>query len=255
MKIDLSGKVALVTGSSGGIGAAIALQLAQYGAKVAVNGLRNMEQAESVAASIRNAGGEAAAFCADVTDTAAIGAMITGIEARLGGPVELLINNAGHLVERSSITDMSEELYQKIMDVNLKSAVFVSKAVIPGMKSAGGGRILNLTSLAAHNGGGPGAAIYAASKAAVIALTKGMAKELAPFGITVNALSPGFIGQTAFHATFTPEEARISTVRSIPLGREGNPDDVAGAALYLCSELASFITGETIEINGGMFMR
>ncbi|MBT2292797.1 glucose 1-dehydrogenase [Paenibacillus albidus] len=255
MKIDLSGKVALVTGSSGGIGARVALQLAQYGAKVAVNGLRNMEQAESVAASIRNAGGEAAAFCADVTDTAAIGAMITAIEARLGGPVELLINNAGHLVERSSIADMSEELYQKIMDVNLKSAVFVSKAVIPGMKSAGGGRILNLTSLAAHNGGGPGAAIYAASKAAVIALTKGMAKELAPFGITVNALSPGFIGQTAFHATFTPEEARISTVRSIPLGREGNPDDVAGAALYLCSELASFITGETIEINGGMFMR
>lgn len=255
MNINLHNKIALVTGSSGGIGAAIAAGLVRCGARVAVNGLHNMERAEEVVAAIRASGGEAAAFRADVTDTAAIGSMVADITSHFGGPIELLVNNAGHLVQRSPIETMNEELYSRIMDVNLKSAVFVSKAVIPGMKAAGGGRIINLTSVAAHNGGGPGAAIYAASKAAVIALTKGLAKELAPAAITVNALSPGFIGQTAFHATFTSEEGRASAVSTIPLGREGNPDDVAGAALYLCSELGSFITGETIEINGGMFMR
>ncbi|SEB03486.1 SDR family NAD(P)-dependent oxidoreductase [Paenibacillus sp. 276b] len=255
MNINLQNKIALVTGSSGGIGAAIAGALARCGAKVAVNGLHNMDRAEEVVTAIRDAGGEAAAFQADVTDTNAIESMVGEITLRFGGPIDLLINNAGHLVERSPIETMSEELYSRIMDVNLKSAVFVSKAVIPGMKAAGGGRIINLTSVAAHNGGGPGAAIYAASKAAVIALTKGLAKELSPGGITVNALSPGFIGQTAFHATFTSAEGRSSAVSSIPLGREGTPDDVAGAALYLCSELGSFITGETIEINGGMYMR
>ncbi|MEO2205287.1 glucose 1-dehydrogenase [Paenibacillus pabuli] len=255
MNINLQNKIALVTGSSGGIGAAIAGGLAGCGAKVAVNGLHNMERAEEVVASIRAAGGEAEAFRADVTNTKEIESMIGDITYRFGGPVELLVNNAGHLVQRSPIEMMSEELYGRIMDVNLKSAVFVSKAVIPGMKAIGRGRIINLTSVAAHNGGGPGAAIYAASKAGIIALTKGLAKELAAAGVTVNALSPGFIGQTAFHATFTSEGGRSSAISSIPLGREGNPDDVAGAALYLCSDLGSFITGETIEINGGMFMR
>lgn len=154
MNINLQNKIALVTGSSGGIGAAIAGSLARCGAKVAVNGLHNMERAEEVVAAIRNAGGEAAAFQADVTDMDAIESMVGDITLRFGGPIDLLINNAGHLVERSPIETMSEELYSRIMDVNLKSAVFVSKAVIPGMKAAGGGRIINLTSVAAHNGVG-----------------------------------------------------------------------------------------------------
>lgn len=255
MNITLQDKIALVTGSSGGIGAAAARMLGACGAKVAVNGLNNMEQAEAVAADIRQAGGEAAAFRADVTNVDEIRGMIRDIEERFGAAVDVLVNNAGHLVERSPIADMSEDLYARIMDVNLKSAVFVSQAVIPGMKGKGGGRIINMTSVAAHNGGGPGASIYAASKAAVIAFTKGLAKELAPDGVTVNAISPGFIGQTAFHATFTSEEARAASIRSIPLGREGVPDDVAKAVLYLASELGDFVTGETVEINGGMFMR
>ncbi|KKO55209.1 SDR family NAD(P)-dependent oxidoreductase [Paenibacillus sp. DMB20] len=255
MNITLQDKIALVTGSSGGIGAAAARMLGACGAKVAVNGLNHMEQAEAVVADIRRAGGEAAAFRADVTRVDEIRGMIRAIEERFGAAVDVLVNNAGHLVERSPIADMSEDLYARIMDVNLKSAVFVSQVVIPGMKGKGGGRIINMTSVAAHNGGGPGASIYAASKAAVIAFTKGLAKELAPDGVTVNAISPGFIGQTAFHATFTSEEARAASIRSIPLGREGAPDDVAKAVLYLASELGDFVTGETIEINGGMFMR
>ncbi|MFS0726219.1 SDR family NAD(P)-dependent oxidoreductase [Paenibacillus sp. 1P07SE] len=255
MHIDLTGKTALVTGASGGIGRAVARMLAASGAKVAVNYLNNKEGAEAAAAEITAAGGAAAVFRADVTDIGQIAGLIGEVEQTWGEPVGLLVNNAGHLVERLANSEMTESLYTRVLDVNLKSTVFVSQAVIPGMKAAGGGRIINLTSVAAHNGGGPGATIYAASKAAVIAYTKGLAKELAGSGILVNALSPGFIGQTAFHATFTPEAARKATVAGIPLGREGTPDDVAGAALYLCSDLSAYLTGETIEINGGMFMR
>ncbi|WP_020619089.1 SDR family NAD(P)-dependent oxidoreductase [Paenibacillus daejeonensis] len=255
MAIDLKGNIALVTGASGGIGRAVARMLAASGAQVAVNYLNNQEGAEATVADIAADGGTAKAFQADVTDIGQIESLVQAVEDTWGAPVSLLVNNAGHLVERLANEEMSESLYTRVLDVNLKSTVFVSKAVIPGMKAAGGGRIVNLTSVAAHNGGGPGASIYAASKAAVIAYTKGLAKELAGSGILVNALSPGFIGQTAFHATFTPDAARKATVAGIPLGREGTPEDVAGAALYLCSDLSSYVTGETIEINGGMFMR
>ncbi|GIP37237.1 3-oxoacyl-ACP reductase [Paenibacillus sp. J31TS4] len=255
MKIDLTGSLALVTGSSGGIGRGIALMLAESGARVAVNCLSSVEQGQEVVRSIREAGGEAELFQADVTDMEQIEAMLTAIRRRFGAPVDLLVNNAGHLIRRSPVAELSEDLYTRILDVNLKSAVFVSQAVIPGMREAGRGRIVNMTSVAAHNGGGPGAALYAASKAAVIGFTKGLAKELAADGVTVNAVSPGFIGQTAFHATFTTDEARQATVKGIPLGREGTPEDVAGAVLYLLSPQAGYLTGETIEVNGGMFMR
>lgn len=255
MHINLSGNIALVTGSSGGIGRAVALRLARSGAKVALNYLNSKEAAEEAVAEIRSFGGEAYAFQADVTHVEQAEALVADVEKAFGGPVTILVNNAGHLVERLANAEMTEELYYKVMDVNMKSTVFVSKAVIPGMKAAGQGRIVNMTSVAAHNGGGPGASIYAASKAAVLSFTKGLAKELAASGINVNAVSPGFIGQTAFHATFTPDDARIATIKGIPLGREGTPDDVAGSVLFLVSELSSYLTGETIEINGGMFMR
>ncbi|WP_010276779.1 SDR family NAD(P)-dependent oxidoreductase [Paenibacillus senegalensis] len=255
MTLQLTGQQALVTGASGGIGRGVAIRLAASGAKVAVNYLSNREGAEETVALIQAAGGEAAAFQADVTNVQAVRQMLADVKQTLGGEIDILVNNAGHLVRRMLVEEMSEEHYAQVMDVNLKSAVFVSQAVIPGMKARGGGRIVNVTSVAAHNGGGPGASIYAASKAAVIGFTKALAKELAGSAITVNAVSPGFIGQTAFHDTFTPEAARKAAVQGIPLGREGTPDDVAGSVLFLVSELASYLTGETIEINGGMFMR
>ncbi|MDF2836420.1 MAG: short-chain dehydrogenase/reductase [Paenibacillus sp.] len=255
MKIDLTGKIALVTGASGGIGRGVATELGRHGAKVAVNYLNSGQGAAETVADIEALGGMARAFRADVTDIGAIDRMIAEIEEAFGGTVDILVNNAGHLVQRLANAEMTEELYAKVMDVNMKSAVFVSKAVLKGMKASGGGRIVNMTSIAAHNGGGPGASIYAASKAAVMAYTKGLAKEVAGDGILVNAISPGFIGGTAFHATFTPDAARQATVQGIPLRREGTPGDVAGAALYLVSELSAYVTGETIEINGGMFMR
>ncbi|TVY06743.1 SDR family NAD(P)-dependent oxidoreductase [Paenibacillus cremeus] len=255
MKLDLTGKIALVTGSNAGIGRAIAIALAANGAKVGVNCLRNVAQGEETVAAIRAAGGEAVLVQADVTNAAEIDRLVLEVEQAFGGSVDILVNNAGHLVQRLANSEMTEELYNQIMDVNLKSTVFMCKRVIPGMKAKGAGRIINMSSVAAHNGGGPGSSIYAASKAAVSAYSKGLAKELASGGITVNLVSPGFIGNTMFHATFTSDDARKATINGIPLQREGTPEDVAGAVLYLASDLAAYLTGETIEINGGMMMR
>jgi 3-oxoacyl-[acyl-carrier protein] reductase len=254
MQFELNGRTALVTGASGGIGQAIAIELAANGAKVAVNYLSNRKGAEETVRTIRDQGGEAIMVQADVTDLEQIAALATEVEDKLGS-VDILINNAGHLVERRKIEDMTLDLWRKIMDVNVTSAAFMSKAVIPGMKEKGSGIIINLSSVAAHDGGGPGAVPYATTKGAIITFTKGLAKELAPFGIRVNALSPGFIDQTKFHATFNTEEGRKATVAKIPLGRGGVPQDISGAVLFLTSPYASYITGETIEINGGMFMK
>lgn len=253
MHIDLTGKIALVTGSNAGLGRQIAETLAASGAKVAINYLYG-DPVEAVEA-IQQAGGEAHAFKADATNPAELDQMVKEIEAHFGGTVDILVNNAGGMIKRVPNAEMDEEHYNKVMDVNFKSCVFACKAVAAGMIAKKAGKIINVASLAAHDGGGPGASIYAASKAAVWSYTKGLAKELAPHGINVNAISPGFIGQTAFHATFTADAARQATIAKIPLGREGAPQDVGRVTLFLASELADYLTGETIEINGGLFMR
>lgn len=253
MKIDLTGKIALVTGSNAGLGLQIAKTLAASGAKVAINYLYG--NAEEAVESIQAAGGEAHAFQADATNPAQLEQMVQEIEAYFGGTVDILVNNAGGMIKRVPNAEMDEEHYTKVMDVNFKSCVFACKAVAAGMIAKKSGKIVNVASLAAHDGGGPGASIYAASKAAVWSYTKGLSKELAAHGINVNAISPGFIGQTAFHATFTADAARQATVAKIPLGREGAPQDVGNVTLFLVSELADYLTGETIEINGGLFMR
>jgi len=255
MKLDLSGKLALVTGSNAGIGRGIALALAACGADVAVTYMNNSQQGEETSREIREMGVRSRAFQLDATDLASIARLAEGIQETFGQPVDILVNNAGHLIGRVPNLEMTEEHYYKVMDVNLKSTVFMCQAFGKGMAAQGSGCIINLTSVAAHNGGGPGAAVYAASKAAVIAYTKGLAKELAASGVRVNAISPGFIGQTAFHSTFTSEEGRKAAVAGIPLGREGTPEDVAGAAVFLATDLGKYLTGETIEVNGGQYMR
>jgi 3-oxoacyl-[acyl-carrier protein] reductase len=255
MNIDLTGKIALVTGSNAGIGRVIAMTLAASGAKVAINYLEDKASGEEAVQLIKEASGEAAAFQADVTDTAQIERMVKEVEETFGGTVDILVNNAGHLVKRVPNAEMEEGHYEKVMDVNFKTCVFMSKAVIAGMKAKGAGKIVNVTSVAAHDGGGPGATIYAAGKGAVLTYTKGLAKELSPFGINVNAISPGFIGQTAFHSTFTADAARQATISRIPLGREGVPQDVANVVFFLVSPLSDYLAGETIEINGGLFMK
>jgi len=254
MKLDLSGKTALVTGASQGIGRAVARALAEAGARVAINYNRSEAEAKELLSEIRKSGHEAIAVQADVTNLEQIERMAGTIEREFGS-LDILVNNAGHMIRRCANIEMTEQLYHDVMDLNVKSTVFVTKRFVPGMIAKRSGTIINMASIAAHTGGGGGSSVYAASKAAVIAYSKGLAKELAPHGIRVNVVSPGFIGNTRFHATVSTEESRRAAIAAVPLGRQGEPEDVAGAALFLASDLSAYITGETIEINGGTLMR
>jgi 3-oxoacyl-[acyl-carrier protein] reductase len=250
----LSGQVALVTGAEVGIGRATALALARDGADVAVHYYSNADGACEVARAIEALGRQAAVFPGDLTKCQDVSRVVDGALARFGR-LDILVNNAGGLLGRQSLVDMTEEFYHAVLDVNVLTTFLCCRAVAPGMIARRAGAIVNLTSLAAHNGGGPGASIYAAAKAAVLTLTKAYAKELAPHGIRVNAVSPGLIGGTPFHNTFTSPEAFAAAVKTIPLGRAGEPDDVAKVIAFLASDAAGFLAGETIEINGGMAMR
>ena len=250
----LNGQAALVTGAEVGIGRATALALARAGADVAVHFYADEAGARDVAREIEALGRRAATFGADLTKSGEVTRTVADAQSHFGR-IDILVNNAGGLLGRHSLTEMSEAFFHDVMNVNALTTFLCCQAVAPGMIARGAGAIVNLTSLAAHNGGGPGASVYSAAKAAVLALTKAYAKELAPHGIRVNAVSPGLIGGTPFHKTFTAPEAFAATVKTIPLGRAGTPEDVANVIAFLAGAGAAYLAGETIEINGGMFMR
>jgi 3-oxoacyl-[acyl-carrier protein] reductase len=251
---QLNGQVALVTGAEVGIGRATALALARAGADVAVHYYADAAGAAEAAREIEALGRRAATFGADLTKRTEVTRAVGDAQAHFGR-IDVLVNNAGGLLGRHTLTEMSEAFYHAVMDVNVLTTFLCCQAVAPGMLARGSGAIINLTSLAAHNGGGPGASVYSAAKAAVLALTKAYAKELAPHGIRVNAVSPGLIGGTPFHKTFTAPEAFAAAIKTIPLGRAGTPEDVANVIAFLAGDGAAFLAGETIEINGGMYMR
>ncbi len=248
----LSNRVALVTGASSGIGRAAAIALAEHGAAVAINYLRNAEGAEEVRHAIEAKGGKAVVIQADVSTGAGVKHLVETVRSQLG-PIEILVNNAGDLIERKSLRDYTEDLWDRVMDLNLKSTWLCAQAVMSEMIERQRGVIINLGSIAGHNGGGPGAAVYAASKAAVMCLNKGMAKELAPYGIRVNCVAPGVIA-TPYHDRFSPPEMMEEFVNAIPLKRAGTAEEVGGVIAFLASDAASYIHGETIEINGGQLM-
>jgi 3-oxoacyl-[acyl-carrier protein] reductase len=241
-------RIALVTGASTGIGAATAIKLSQCGVKLAVNYFRSEAEAKKVSASIRSQGGSALLVQADVRDAQQVTDMVART-LREFGKIDILVNNAGGLPKRVPVLEMDGPLWDELMDLNLRSTFYCSKAVAPHMIKKGYGRIVNVSSVAAFTGGGKNATVYAAAKAGVNGFTKGLAKELAPYGITVNSVAPGFI-DTAFHL-----KARTGSfdqfLPSIPLKRVGTPEEVASVIAYLASDDSSYVTGSVFHVNGG----
>jgi 3-oxoacyl-[acyl-carrier protein] reductase len=247
-----SEEVAWVTGSSTGIGAASAVALAHQGCRVAVHYNRSEDEAQEVMEKITASGGDAMLVGGDVSDAGEVERMASEVEDRYGR-LDVLVNNAGSLIERRSFSEMTEDLWDRVISVNLKSVFLCSKAVLPMMKRQGSGRIINMTSVAARNGGGPGSAAYASAKGGVSTLTRAMAKDLVSENILVNGVAPGVI-TTPFHDRFTPPDVRENMAAAIPMGREGTPEEVAGAVLFLASPWADYLVGEIIEVNGGQLM-
>lgn len=249
---SMENKVVWVTGSSSGIGQAIALGFAEQGADVVVHANTNAAGAEAVVREIKRKGRNALLVKGNVANRAEVEQMTTAIEDRFGR-LDVLVNNAGTMVKRCAVEEMDDALWERIIDTNLTSVFIVSQEALKIMKKQRAGKIINMTSLAARNGGGPGAVAYATAKGGVSTFTRGLAKELAAYNIQVNAIGPGVIS-TPFHDRHSTDEMRKNMVKLIPLGREGKPEEVVGAALYLASDYASYVTGEVIEVNGGMLM-
>ncbi len=246
MNIDLSNKVALVTGGSRGIGKAIGSHLAGAGAKVA---LADVVDTAQIQASADEIGGGAIAVSANVTNPDDCGAAVSQVEEALG-PIDVLVNNAG-ITRDGLLIRMAEADWSAVLDVNLKGVFNMTKAVARGMMKRRSGRVVNIASVVGITGNA-GQANYSASKAGVIGFTKTIAKELASRGVLVNAVAPGFIDTDMTKAL--PESARETLLKLIPLSRLGSPDDVARAVLFLSSDLASYITGQVVIVDGGMVM-
>ncbi|MEP4532575.1 MAG: glucose 1-dehydrogenase [Cyclobacteriaceae bacterium] len=247
--MKLKGKVAVVTGGGRDIGRAICIKLAKEGAKVVVNYFGSKKDSEDTLAAIKAVGGEAIAVQADVSKQADIDIMVAKTKEAFGDEVHILVNNAGGLFARKTIEELDEDFYNLVMDVNFKGTVFVTQAFKALMSE--GASIVNLASQAGRDGGGAGSAIYAASKGAVMTLTRNWAKEFGPQGIRINAVCPGLIG-TKFHDDFTKDEVREKVAGSTPLRREGKAEEVADLVAYLAGPESSFLAGNNVDINGGL---
>jgi len=246
---ELSGRVALVTGGASGIGRASSIALAKAGADVALTYFTSAAEARAVAAEIEALGRRALALEADMTDQATVERVVGETEEKLG-PLDILFANAGGILKRIRSVEASLELWNQVFLLNTTSTFLACQAALKRMQTRQRGVIITMSSLAAFSGGGPGATHYAASKGAIVTYTRGLAREVGPLGIRVNGVAPGLIG-TRFHEQFNTPEGRAGAVATTPLRREGIPEDVAEAVVYLASDRSSFLTGETIQINGG----
>lgn len=250
--LKVQDKVVLVTGASSGIGAATAALFGKFGARVAIGFHHNEKGAEATRDEIRQSGGTACSIRANVENPEEINSLIDETVSLLG-PIDILVNNAGSLIERAALMTQSVDCWDSVMHLNLRSVFLCSRIVGNSMITRRTGSIINIGSIAARNGGGPGAGAYSAAKAGVITLTKAMAKELAPHGVRVNCVNPGVI-DTPFHEVFSTPESMRDFAKMIPLGRVGNAMECAKVIVFLASDAASFIVGESIEVNGGQLM-
>ncbi len=252
----LLGKRALVTAGAQGIGLAISQHLLRAGCDVFVHYRSSAEGAKILAAEAKKLGRRLGSATADLTSTEGCDPLVDEAVKFLGG-LDILINNAGSLISRQTLATATDDFWAETMSLNLGSVRRVTRAAVPHLaaaaKSGGGASIVNLSSLAGRKGGHGGSLAYATAKGAVLTLTRALSSELGPQGIRVNALAPGLILGTSFHTTHTKPESAAATVATIPLARAGNADDVARAAVYLASEFDGFITGATLDINGGVY--
>jgi 3-oxoacyl-[acyl-carrier protein] reductase len=251
---DLKDKVVLITGASTGIGAAAAVAFGQNGARVAVHYNSSKAEAEKVAAEVENAGGKALLVQGDVTDSAVCKALVEKAVAGFGR-IDVLVNNAGGLIQRAPVEAITDELFDQVLYLNVRSALMCTGAAATQMRKQGtGGNIINVTSVAARHGGGPGAALYAGSKGFVSTMTRGLAKELVKDKIRVNAVAPGVI-YTPFHERYSSPQMLEGFKATIPMNRIGTADECSGAFLFLASEkLSGYVTGQILEVNGGQYM-
>ena len=247
--MNLQGKTALVTGGGRDIGRSVSIALARAGVRVAINYNSGREAAEDTLKTIKDAGGDAFLIQADVTDSGAVKAMLDEVGVAFSGRLDILVNLAGGMIARKTLSEMDEGLFDQVMTLNLKSVFLVLQAAQPFLGE--GSSVVNVSSLAGRDGGGPGASVYATAKGALMTYTRSMAKELGPQGIRVNAVCPGLIG-TSFHDIFSKPEGRAATAGNTPLRREGHPDEVADTIVYLASPAASFLAGVCLDINGGL---
>lgn len=248
--MNLKGKVAIVTGGARDLGRAISVRFAQEGAKVAVNYFDNPEDAQETLKMIEAAGSEGIIIQGDMTKAADVKRLFDTAVEKFGNEIHALVNVVGGIVGRKTITEQDEAWYDFLMDVNMRSVFLCTREAVPYMVS--GSTIVNFSSLAARDGGGPGASMYATAKGAVMTFTRSMAKELGPKGIRVNSLAPGTIA-TSFHDRFNTPENRERLKATYALRREGEAKEVADLVIYLSSDQSSYITGTNIDINGGCF--
>lgn len=248
----LTGKKVVITGGGQGLGSAIGRRLIDEGCDLAIHYHTSRDGAEEVAVAAREKQLNAKAFQADLTNEQAIKAFVQETAEFLGG-IDVLINNAGDLVERRRIEEVDIAFWEKVLNINLTSMMLVTRECVPHLRKNLASSIVNLASLAGRKGGHAGSLCYSTAKGATLTWTRSLASELAPDGIRVNAVAPGLILGTRFHQTHTTKESADKTVAGIPVGRAGDPDDVARPVVYLASEYDGFITGATLDINGGVY--
>lgn len=247
---DLKGKVAIVSGGGRDIGREVSIALARDGASVCVNYSSSEAAARATVQDIEKSGGRAVASRADLTKSADAERLVREAQQAFGPAIHILVNNTGGLIARKTIAEMDEAYWDEVMNVNLKTMFLLTKAALPHMPD--GGSIVNVSSQAGRDGGGMGAVAYSTAKGGILTFTRGLAKELGPRRIRVNAVAPGMIS-TTFHDRFTKPEVRQRVTGMTPLGREGKATEVAALVLFLASDASSYMTGVNVDINGGMF--